>query len=414
MNGEDHQISHGDIDAESLTIQFDGSDAPFKYVAVAFGSESTWMGEFEVSEDAQLVCDTTCAPTPAPTPPRCPAGQTRVSGTCTACAPGQHCSGADLVPPSQLACPPGSSDHDSDPRSQCIECGDNTFAAGAGTVGDCAAATVCVPGRRVVSAETNSTDRECADCEDGTYAVGSNTDLCLIQPDECGPGSIEVQAASFSSPRLCDECELGVTVEVGDSNTCRPVTECAVGVVTEATRSTDRVCSNCAAGEEYFQPGLRSCRPLTICSAGQQVGTAATPVSDRQCSACPRGTFGASPGGTCDPCAVCGEGSPQITACTRLRDTVCTATQTVTFPLQTGARRLSASSATGQARTIGEIAGSRNVVNRVNSVDTNLNQVTVVLRGTALSGSISTILTVLRWIYAGIYMCGAGPSPVCA
>ena len=34
--------------------------------------------------------------------------------------------------------------------------------------------------------------------------------------------------------------------------------------------------------------------------------------------------------------------------------------------------------------------------------------------GTALSGSISTILTALSWICAGIYMCGALPSPVCA
>ena len=34
--------------------------------------------------------------------------------------------------------------------------------------------------------------------------------------------------------------------------------------------------------------------------------------------------------------------------------------------------------------------------------------------GTSLSGSLSTILTVLSWICAGIYMCGALPSPVCA
>ena len=34
--------------------------------------------------------------------------------------------------------------------------------------------------------------------------------------------------------------------------------------------------------------------------------------------------------------------------------------------------------------------------------------------GTALSGSILTILTILSWIYAGIYMCGALPCPVCA
>ena len=33
--------------------------------------------------------------------------------------------------------------------------------------------------------------------------------------------------------------------------------------------------------------------------------------------------------------------------------------------------------------------------------------------GTSLSGSISTMLTVLSWICAGIYMCGALPSPVC-
>ena len=34
--------------------------------------------------------------------------------------------------------------------------------------------------------------------------------------------------------------------------------------------------------------------------------------------------------------------------------------------------------------------------------------------GTSLSGSISTILTILSWIYAGIYMCRALPSLVCA
>ena len=33
---------------------------------------------------------------------------------------------------------------------------------------------------------------------------------------------------------------------------------------------------------------------------------------------------------------------------------------------------------------------------------------------TSLSGSISTILTVLSWICAGIHTCGALPSPVCA
>ena len=34
--------------------------------------------------------------------------------------------------------------------------------------------------------------------------------------------------------------------------------------------------------------------------------------------------------------------------------------------------------------------------------------------GTSLSGSVSTILTALSWICAGICMCGALPSPVCA
>ena len=34
--------------------------------------------------------------------------------------------------------------------------------------------------------------------------------------------------------------------------------------------------------------------------------------------------------------------------------------------------------------------------------------------GTSLSGLVSTILTSLSWICAGIYMCGALPSPVCA
>ena len=34
--------------------------------------------------------------------------------------------------------------------------------------------------------------------------------------------------------------------------------------------------------------------------------------------------------------------------------------------------------------------------------------------GTSLSGSISTILTILNLICAGIYMCGALPCPVCA
>ena len=33
---------------------------------------------------------------------------------------------------------------------------------------------------------------------------------------------------------------------------------------------------------------------------------------------------------------------------------------------------------------------------------------------TSLFGSISTILTILSWICAGVYMCGALPSPVCA
>ena len=35
-------------------------------------------------------------------------------------------------------------------------------------------------------------------------------------------------------------------------------------------------------------------------------------------------------------------------------------------------------------------------------------------QGTALSGPIFTLLTVLRWIYVGIHMCKALPSPVCA
>ena len=34
--------------------------------------------------------------------------------------------------------------------------------------------------------------------------------------------------------------------------------------------------------------------------------------------------------------------------------------------------------------------------------------------GTALSGPIFTVLTVLSWIYVGIHMCKALPSPVCA
>ena len=34
--------------------------------------------------------------------------------------------------------------------------------------------------------------------------------------------------------------------------------------------------------------------------------------------------------------------------------------------------------------------------------------------GTSLSGPISTVLTILSWICAGICMCGTLPSPVCA
>ena len=41
------------------------------------------------------------------------------------------------------------------------------------------------------------------------------------------------------------------------------------------------------------------------------------------------------------------------------------------------------------------------------------NGISISADGTALSGSISTILTVLSCIFAGIYMCGAQPSPVC-
>ena len=35
-------------------------------------------------------------------------------------------------------------------------------------------------------------------------------------------------------------------------------------------------------------------------------------------------------------------------------------------------------------------------------------------QGTALSGPIFTLLTGLGWIYVGIHMCKALPSPVCA
>ena len=41
-------------------------------------------------------------------------------------------------------------------------------------------------------------------------------------------------------------------------------------------------------------------------------------------------------------------------------------------------------------------------------------EILAIFKRTSLSGPISTILTVLSWVCAGIYMCGALPCPVCA
>ena len=178
-------------------------------------------------------------------------------------------------------------------------------------------------------------------------------------------------------------------------------------------------CIDAAGGFSYAAP---FCTATTACTLGATFQTVPpTATTDRVC------------GGRCSACPT-GQQTAQL--CTLARNTVCSSTTT-----GGGSKKLSPGADVGIAIAVLVVLAGAGVgfvyYTKAQTQATTFKQKDALherlldeTRGdleesqalnsrmraacTSLSGSISTILTVLSWICVGIHMCGALPSPVCA
>lgn len=208
----------------------------------------------------------------------------------------------------------------------------------------CVHVSDCLPGQFEKVAASLATDRECKTCPSGTFSTQKNA-LACSKWSECVAGKFESVEPDSATDRVCNSCgpdlfEDGtecqsLTVCAHDEyesspasaardRVCKSLTQCdsTTEYQTEAPTSTsDRVCSTlstCPLGTSANQPtatkdrvcspcensystteDATTCLPWTVeCGDNEYVSRQASELVDRECQACPRGTFSTGPNAT--------------------------------------------------------------------------------------------------------------------
>jgi hypothetical protein len=206
---------------------------------------------------------------------------------CALCQAGSFCAGG--AAPVE-ACPPGTWDNDQNPASACVPL------------------TACLPGERIASAGSATSDRKCVACTAGTFSVVANALACAPWT-ACEPGSFVSASGSSTTDRTCGACPAGTYASAPNQASCQPHGSCPAGTVFVAagTPRSEPQCDACEAGtycagamasKQACAPGTwdddgtstTPCISWTVCAPGTFVSTAGSSVNDRSCTTCPSGT----------------------------------------------------------------------------------------------------------------------------
>lgn len=161
-----------------------------------------------------------------------------------------------------------------------------------------------------------------------------------VQPDG-GPAD-----ASTSSADGGTTCAPGTWDKDGNPRTaCVAWTACAPGsyVVREGTASRDRQCAACPSGTFASQTNQASCAAFRSCEAGTFIAEAGTKSSDRLCATCATGTsseLADSP--SCEEWKVCAPGTFAASEPSAAANRVCTACPSGSYSASTNASECTA------------------------------------------------------------------------
>eukprot|EP00727_Mastigamoeba_balamuthi_P013852 m51a1_g909 putative protein serine threonine (589) ;mRNA; r:111791-116865 len=202
-------------------------------------------------------------------------------GSCITCPPGRHLE-SPIGP--CVACPAGTSDDDNDSTTACKPCAPWSFTATANISGPC---TTCNPGNYLSSSSgpctqcaLGSTDHDsnpstqCAKCDQGLTTPVGRTGACLL----CNAGHF------LQGPQgPCEVCQPGfrdtdnspATPHVG------PCVECSAGSEWDSSSSA---CLKCSAG--FTDADSNASTPCVLCSAGRHTAEGHSGACDQ----CPAGT----------------------------------------------------------------------------------------------------------------------------
>ncbi|HPB95347.1 MAG TPA: hypothetical protein PKW66_05510, partial [Polyangiaceae bacterium] len=278
----------------------------------------------------------------------CPPGT--FGPTCQPCVAGQYCAGGEAAP---VDCGSGIYDDDLDPATPCIEWSD------------------CEPGQMETGSPSAIADRQCQICETGSFNTETNAKSCMPWSQPCAPGQVESTAPSTTQDRVCTDCEAGmfcagdsappipceagswdhdsdsatecVVCDVGTycaGGTTEPV-ECPIGTWDhdEDSATECEICgpgTYCAGGSatrigcetqsawDDDNDSSTACVPWSSCEPGQYASTPGTATADRDCSACPDGTFSTSKdAASCSPWKACPPGQYIAIAGTPTANPIC-------------------------------------------------------------------------------------------
>ncbi len=189
----------------------------------------------------------------------------------------------------------------------------------------------CGPGQFVASPVVGTAERVCASCASGTFNAQQSATSCTAWKN-CEAGSYVANTPSGIEDRACRPCEGGTTSTSANQSMCLAPGSCQAGTnqTTPATGTAAPVCRTCTRGEfcaggtaqavpcdaaswDHDSNPVTACAPRITCNAGQYVSNAGSATANRECSACPAGTFSNQANAVrCMESTVCASGYAEV------------------------------------------------------------------------------------------------------
>ena len=231
----------------------------------------------------------------------------------------------------------------------CETCPDETFQEQSGQL-VCDNATTCGAGHEEIFAATSSADRMCQPCNATTFQALPGAHACELLT-ECQQGEEQAVAPSSSSDRICLPCGVGEFQDSANQVDCSGHTVCTAGQETsvEATSTTDRECRPCPAGAFKTAPGNQACTTESLCQVSTEEESPPSTTADRVCRPCLRGSSFQDEVGLleCKAVTACLPGQREVTMPTLLMDRQCEACPDGTYQIFSGGSDREASAEEG-------------------------------------------------------------------